>query len=76
MVLNKSFQHFEKKYQLCHARDILEYLDRRIEQKFDAKVDCEGCVFTSNVNLLDDYVTSGKQNFGDYVIPLKHENFV
>ena len=76
VVLNKSFQHFEKKYQLCHARDILEYLDRKIEQGFDAKVDCEGCVFTSNVNLLDDYINLGTQNFDDFATPLKHENFV
>lgn len=76
VVLNKSFQHFEKKYQICHAKDILEYLDRRIEHKFNAKVDCEGCVFTSNVNLLDDFITLGTERFDEFPSPIKHENFV
>jgi hypothetical protein len=76
VVLNKTFQHFERKYQLCHAKDILKFLDREISQKFDAKSDCEGCVFTSNVNLLDDYVTLGENKFHEYEEPLKHENFV
>jgi MoaA/NifB/PqqE/SkfB family radical SAM enzyme len=76
VVLNKSFQHFEKKYQLCHAKDILEYLDRSIQQKFDAKVDCEGCVFTSNVNLIDDYINLNEQKFDEFTSPLKHENFI
>ena len=76
VVLNKSFQHFEKKYQICHAKDILDYLDRNIEHQFNAREDCEGCVFTSNVNLLDDFVTVGTQRFDEFSNPIKHENFV
>lgn len=76
VVLNQSYQYFAKKYQLCHASQILDYLDRKFEQKFDAKVDCEGCVFTDNVNLIDDFITTGKNRFGDFTEALPHEEFI
>lgn len=60
VVLNQSFQYFAKKYQLCHADNILDYIDRRIEHQFDAKKDCEGCVFTENVNLIEDLSLQAK----------------
>jgi len=56
VVLNDSPGMFIKKYALCAAEDIGDYLDGKIEQKFDATVDCTGCVFTKTVNMLDHYV--------------------
>jgi organic radical activating enzyme len=76
VVLNNGNQRFLQKYQLCSASDILDFLDKKIQMRFDPKVDCSGCVFTSNVNMIDDWVTNGTNQFNNYQTPLKHEEFV
>jgi MoaA/NifB/PqqE/SkfB family radical SAM enzyme len=76
VVLNDSYQHFAEEYQLCHASDILDYLDKKIEQQFDAKTRCTGCVFTDNVNMLDDFINNKIDRFEEFKEPLIHEEFV
>ena len=74
VVLNSAYAHFAKQYQLCHASQVLDYLDRKIVAGFDPRVACAGCVFTKNVALLDDWVTTGDGQFIEQ--PLEHEEFV
>jgi organic radical activating enzyme len=76
VVLNDGYQHFAEEYQLCHASDILEYMDGTINQRFDAKTRCTGCVFTDNVNMLDDWVNGKINRFEDFKEPLMHEEFI
>jgi MoaA/NifB/PqqE/SkfB family radical SAM enzyme len=76
VVLNNGNQRFLQKYQLCSASDILEFLDKKIQMRFDPRIDCSGCVFTSNVNMLDDWVNKGVNKFDIYQNELKHEEFV
>ena len=76
VVLNDNYEHFHESYQLCHAGDILEYLDKKVKQKFDAKKDCAGCVFTNNVNQLDDFIMGKLNRFAEFGEPLEHENFI
>lgn len=76
VVLNDSYQHFAKEYQLCHADDILDYFNRKIEQKFNAKTQCTGCVFTENVNMLDDWIYNKIDKFNEYKEQLTHEEFI
>lgn len=76
VVLNDAIQKFIHKYQICSASEILDFLDRRIQMRFDPRKDCEGCVFTSNVNMLDSWKNTGKQQFDKFQTPLKHEEFV
>lgn len=53
VVLNNNEEHFADKYQICKADQILEFLDGKIKMKFDIQRDCSGCVFTSNINMLE-----------------------
>jgi len=76
VVLNDTYQFFAEEYQLCHASDILDYLDKKIKPKFDPRERCKGCVFTENVNMLDDWVNGKVERFDDFKDPLMHEEFV
>ena len=76
VVLNDTYQFFAEEYQLCHASDILDYLDKKIKPKFDPRERCKGCVFTDNVNMLDDWVNGKVERFDDFKDPLMHEEFV
>jgi MoaA/NifB/PqqE/SkfB family radical SAM enzyme len=76
VVLNDGYQHFAQEYQLCHADDILDYIDGNVKQSFDAKTRCTGCVFTENVNMLDDWVSGKINKFDDFDNELMHEEFV
>jgi len=76
VVLNDGYQHFAEEYQLCHASDILGFIDNEIEQKFNARDRCTGCVFTENVNMLDDWVNGKVNRIGEFDKPLMHEEFV
>jgi hypothetical protein len=76
VVLNDTLTHFAKKYQLCAPEDVISYIDGYIEQKFDANEDCKGCVFTDNVNMLDDWKNGRINNFDVYKEPMTHEEFV
>lgn len=58
VVLNHEIAKFARAYQLCEAKDILKYLDGKISQKFIIKEDCADCVFTYNVDMLNDWKES------------------
>jgi len=75
VVLNNPKGKFEKKYAICKADQIGEFLDWRIEQKFNPSVDCKGCVFQGNVNMLHDW-SRGAHQFHKYLRPIEHEDFV
>ena len=76
VVLNDAFTHFAEEYQICHASDILKFLDRQIEMKFDPRERCTGCVFTNNVNMLGDWKEGKIDRFADFPEALEHEEFV
>lgn len=76
VVLNGAVAHFAEQWQLCKAEDILQYIDGIIEQPFDAKEHCKGCVFTENVNMLDDWVHGRVNRFEEFRQPMMHEEFV
>lgn len=76
VVLNESNTHFSQKYQLCSSEDVLEYIDKKIQHKFTPCTDCKGCVFTDNVNMLDDYVIGKIERFDDVNNKILHEEFV
>jgi len=57
VVLGELSHKFPLKHQLCYAADVLEYLERGVLAKFDPRVDCAGCVFTQNVNMLENYLS-------------------
>jgi len=77
VVLNDQNTKFMQKYSLCAPWDILDYLDKKIEQRFDIQEQCTGCVFTDNVNMLDDYIHDrAESKFAEFSLPLMHEEFV
>lgn len=76
VVLNDSYQYFAEEYQLCKPGDILEYLDRVIKARFDPTERCKGCVFTENVDMLEDWKEGKIDLFNDYSEPIEHEEFV
>jgi len=76
VVLNDSYQHFAKEYQICHADDILKFLDGEIKMQFNPKLRCSGCVFTRNVNMLDDWKTHGIGHKRFQSKPITHAEFI
>lgn len=74
VVLNNSEAHFATKYQLCTAEDVLDYMDGKIKGKFTPEIDCTGCVFTSNVEMLGRWKETGEGVFVDEA--MVHEEFV
>lgn len=75
VVLNNPTGKFDNKYAICKADQIGEFLDGRIDQEFDPTVDCKGCVFHENVNMLHDW-TAGKHQFNEYIRSIEHEDFI
>ena len=51
-------------------------MDKKVKHKFDAHKDCAGCVFTNNVNQLDDFINGKLDRFAEFGEPLEHENFI
>ena len=77
IVLNGAIALFAKEYALCKAEDILDYIDKKTDQKFKATKKCKGCVFTENVNMLDDFVNKGVDRFDEFKdTTLVHSEFV
>lgn len=76
LVLNEKLMHFGAQYAICKPQDILDFLDRKINLRFDAKKMCDGCVFSENIRLLDDWYTHGINKFDDYRESMIHEEFV
>jgi len=75
VVLNNPKGKFEKKYAICKAEKIGDFLDGKIEQRFDPNKDCTGCVFSDNVNMLFDW-SRGAHQFHRYTRPIEHEEFI
>lgn len=69
-------QYLREKYQLCQAKDILEYLDGRLASQVVPSQDCDGCPYVRQVDMLDDWKT------GKILLPLlpdrniTHPNFI
>lgn len=76
VVLNNSYAHFNDEYKLCKLEDVGDFIDRKILMKFSPKEKCKGCVFTSNVNMLESWKSDGISKFEEFNIPLKHEEFI
>lgn len=76
VVLNDTLTHFAKTYELCKPEDVLKYIDGEIKQQFDPRVDCKGCVFTDNVNMLEDWKHGKVNRFNDFKEKLTDEEFV
>lgn len=76
VVLNYGKQHFAEEYQLCRPQDILDFLDRQIAMPFKPKELCQGCVFTKNIQLLENWKLTGANQFDEFPDALMHEEFV
>ena len=77
VVLNDQAQKFRPRYALCAPEQVLDYMDGKIAQAFDATVHCTGCVFTRNVDMLDRYVRGGEERFEQHAgEEMHHANFV
>ncbi len=75
VVLNNKYAYFNKKYAICKADKILDFLDGKIIQKFIPLQDCKGCVFYDNVMLLNNF-KMGEHQFHKYPDPIEHEEFI
>lgn len=76
IVLTGQVFKFTDTYAICKAEDVLLFLDNIIKMKFDPSIDCEGCVFTQNVEMLQDYIEFNFEEFDLHKESLKHEEFV
>ena len=76
VVLTDSYQHFAKKFQICHASQILDFFNRKIEMGFDPTESCSGCVFSDNVDMLAGWKDGTIDRFKESTTPLTHEEFV
>ena len=76
VVFNGSVGKFSEQWALCKAEDVLEYIDGRIPQPFDAQKHCRQCVYSHNINMLDDWVNNKIDRFDEFDQPLVHEEFV
>ena len=76
VVLNDQNTKFMQKYSLCAPGDILDYMDKKIPQRFSIAEQCTGCVFTENVNMLKGFIEDKVSRFDEFNSPLMHEEFV
>jgi MoaA/NifB/PqqE/SkfB family radical SAM enzyme len=72
--LNSSTGQFNDKYALCKPEEIYKFLKKDIIQDFNCLIDCHGCVFTHNVDLLHDFMTDPEPKW--ITKEVKHKNFV
>ncbi|NJN99534.1 MAG: radical SAM protein [Anaerolineales bacterium] len=75
VVLNNHLSRFDKKYSICPAHKVGDYLDGRILPKFAPFNDCQGCVFYNN-NMMLYRFTHGVHEFHKHQDLIKHENFI
>jgi MoaA/NifB/PqqE/SkfB family radical SAM enzyme len=75
IVLNDGVEMFDRKYQICKASEILDFLDGKIKMKHNIKIDCRGCVFTNNINMLDDWKKYGKIK-NEFEDDIEHKDFI
>ncbi len=77
VVLNDQAMQFKTNFALCRPEQILDYMDGKIKQQFDATRDCTGCVFTRNVDTLDAFIKNGVERFDEFASQeMHHVNFV
>lgn len=76
LVLNQATAHFSKKYQICKPENIKDFLERKISMDFEPDTACTGCVFTENVEMLEDWKNDKIVRFDEFPAPIKHEEFV
>jgi len=77
IVLNDQVSFFDNKYQICKAKDILDFLDRKIIPKFKPCNDCSGCVFSNNIQLLNNWINGKVDRFDEFKNKeIIHEEFV
>lgn len=76
LVLNNAQAHFNARYSICLIDEIEDFLQRRISMNFDPTIDCEGCVFADNVDMLDAWLNHGTNRFNEFSEVLTHEEFV
>jgi MoaA/NifB/PqqE/SkfB family radical SAM enzyme len=75
LVLNDNVERFDEKYRLCKAGDVLDFLDKKIQLSFNPQIDCSGCVFFENVNMLDDWYNN-KLEYQTTKEGIQHVEFV
>lgn len=75
-VLTDSYQYFAEEYQICHASQVLDFLDGKIKGRFDPSKRCTGCVFKDNVDMLGAWKDGKIDRFNEFPETLKHEEFV
>ncbi len=77
IVGEKVHQEFVRAYQICAPGDVLRFLDGEIKMAFDPQKTCTSCVFTDNVEMLGDWLGSGKGKFAESNgAPGNHDSFV
>jgi len=76
VVLNNAQQFYSSEYELCHASEILDYLDKKIQPGFNPTKSCQGCVHTDNIDMLESWVNGQVDRFKEFPLPIVHENFV
>tara|TARA_Y100000310_G_scaffold298333_1_gene332193 strand:+ start:5430 stop:6488 length:1059 start_codon:yes stop_codon:yes gene_type:complete len=76
VVLNDGAAVFMKEYAICKPDEILDFLDGKIPMKFNPIEDCKGCVFTENINMLDNWRNGAEGRFHEFSEKLTHEEFV
>jgi len=76
VCLVDSYQFFAQEYHICHASQVLDFLDGKLKMRFDPAKRCSGCVFQKSVDMLDDWKSSGADRFKEFTEPMVHEEFV
>ena len=76
VVLNQAVAHFANQYQVCKPENIKDFLEHKVKMKFNPKESCSGCVFTENVNMLEDWKNGKISRFDEFPNAIKHEEFV
>lgn len=76
LVLNQATAHFSQKYQICKPENIKDFLERKVNMQFEPNTSCTGCVFTENVEMLENWKNGLISRFDEFPHPIKHEEFV
>jgi hypothetical protein len=79
VVLNEGHTQFTQQYQICRPEEILDFMDRNIEMRFDPTEKCKGCVFASTVDMLEGFKDEGwaaRRYYPESDTPLTHEEFI
>lgn len=73
---NQGKQYYSSEYQLCYASDVLDYLDGKIKPEFSPQQNCQGCMHSETVDMLDDWTQGKIDYFDQFPQAITHENFV